>query len=72
MEETTRGEILRAKRVPLPEIEIQRRIVAHLDEQMTSAERLVKALEAQLEAIQSLPATLLHRAFSGKLYNFCT
>jgi ATP sulfurylase (sulfate adenylyltransferase) len=53
--------------MPLPKIEIQRRIVAQLNEQMSSAERLVKALEAQLEAIQALPVIILRRAFSGEL-----
>lgn len=49
---------------PLPE---QKRIAAQLSKQMTAAERLRRALEEQLEAINRLPAALLRRAFRGEL-----
>ncbi|MDP3723759.1 MAG: restriction endonuclease subunit S [Candidatus Omnitrophota bacterium] len=49
---------------PLPE---QRRITAKLSEQEASAERLRQTLTEQLDAVNTLPAALLRRAFSGEL-----
>jgi len=41
--------------------------MARLSEQLTCAERTRKALEEQFDAINKLPAALLHRAFKGEL-----
>lgn len=41
--------------------------MARLSEQMAAAEKIRRALEAQLAAINALPAALLRRAFSGEL-----
>ena len=49
---------------PLPE---QKRIAAILREQMAAVERARVIEEAQLDAIDKLPATLLRRAFNGEL-----
>jgi len=51
----------------LPPINEQRRIVALLEEQMAAVERARAAAEAQVAAINALPAALLRRAFSGAL-----
>jgi len=53
--------------IPLPPLAEQRRIAAILREQMAVVERARAAVEAELEAIQALPAALLRRAFSGEL-----
>jgi type I restriction enzyme S subunit len=53
--------------IPLPPLSEQRRIAAILREQMAAVERARAAAEAELEAIEALPAALLRRAFSGEL-----
>lgn len=53
--------------IPLPTVHEQQRMVAMLNEQMAAVERTRKALEDQLDMINSLPATLLRRAFTGEL-----
>jgi len=45
----------------------QQRIAVQLAEQMTAVERLRTTLEAELAALNALPAALLRRAFSGEL-----
>ncbi|MEJ5375825.1 MAG: restriction endonuclease subunit S, partial [bacterium] len=52
---------------PLPPLPEQRRIAAILKERMAAVDRLRKALEEQLEAINKLPAAILRKAFSGEL-----
>jgi type I restriction enzyme S subunit len=52
--------------IPLPPLSEQRRIAAILKEQMAAVERARAAAEAELEAIETLPAALLRRAFSGE------
>jgi len=42
-------------------------VAAILKEQMTEAERVLKALEDQLNTINKLPATLLRQASDGEL-----
>ncbi len=58
---------VRSQPIPLPPIPEQRCIAALLDEQMAAVERARAAAEAQLAAINALPAALLRRAFSGEL-----
>lgn len=60
-------EQLFAWNAPVPPLREQRRIVAHLSEQMTAAEKTRKTLAEQLATINALPAALLRRAFSGEL-----
>ena len=53
--------------IPLPPLAEQQRIATILREQMAAAEKVRKAIEAQLEAINKLPAAILRKAFSGEL-----
>jgi type I restriction enzyme S subunit len=53
--------------IPLPPLPVQRRIAAILNEQMAAVERARAACEAQLAAINRLPAALLRQAFRGEL-----
>jgi len=53
--------------LPIPSLADQQRIAAQLSAQMASGERLRRTLTEQLDAINTLPATLLRRAFSGEL-----
>lgn len=58
-----------AKAFPLlvPSLADQRRLAARLREQMAAAETARAAAEAELAAINALPAALLRRAFNGEL-----
>jgi type I restriction enzyme S subunit len=56
-----------ALRIMLPLLSEQKRITAILNEQMEAVGKVRTALEAQLETIKALPASLLRRAFSGEL-----
>jgi type I restriction enzyme S subunit len=58
---------MRAMPIPLPPLQQQEHIVATLAGQMAGAEQVRQALEAQLAAINQLPAALLRRAFRGEL-----
>jgi type I restriction enzyme S subunit len=58
---------LLALEIALPPLSEQKRIAAILNEQMAAVERLRKSLEAQLHAINKLPAALLREAFRGRL-----
>jgi type I restriction enzyme S subunit len=60
-------ESLKTLKIPLPPLSEQKRIAAILNEQMEAVEKARKATEAQLEAINKLPAVLLRRAFNGEL-----
>jgi len=51
--------------IPLPPLPEQKRISAHLNEKMFQAEKLRTAIEGQLKEINSLPASILRKAFSG-------
>ena len=53
--------------IPLPPLSEQKRIAGILREQMAAVERARAAAEAELEAIEALPAALLRRAFSGAI-----
>jgi len=58
---------VKAVTIPLPPLPEQKRIAAILNEQMAAVERARKAAEGELEAINTLPAALLRRAFNGGL-----
>lgn len=53
--------------IPLPPLEEQKRIVAILKEQMKAVEAARTAAQARLDAINSLPSSLLNQAFRGEL-----
>ena len=53
--------------IPLPPLEEQKRIVAILRDRMTVIDQARQAAQAQLEAINALPAALLRQAFNGDL-----
>ncbi len=53
--------------IPLPPLSEQKRIAAILNEQMEAVGKVRTAVEGQLEHINTLPASLLRRAFSGAL-----
>lgn len=59
-------ELLKEK-IPLPPLPEQRRIAVLLTEQLAVVEQARKAAEAQLAAINDLPATLLRQAFTGAI-----
>jgi len=66
MKKITRPQIEHLQ-IPMCEKAEQKRFVAILDEQMSSAERLRNDLEKQLDEINALPAALLRRTFRGEL-----
>jgi type I restriction enzyme, S subunit len=66
MKKITRSQI-QAEQLPIPPLSVQRRIAEALHEQMGAVESLCKSLQAQLDAINKLPAALLSRAFRGEL-----
>lgn len=53
--------------IPLPPLAEQQRILGILNEQMMVVQKAKVAVEAQLGAINQLPAALLQTAFAGKL-----
>ncbi len=53
--------------IPLPPLPEQQRIVALISEQMAVVEKARIAAEAELKAINTLPAALLRRAFNGEI-----
>jgi len=66
MKKITRNQIERQE-VPAPTIADQQRILESLGKQMATVERAHKSLEGQLTEINTLPAALLRRGFSGEL-----
>jgi len=52
-------------KIPLPPLNEQRQIIATLNAKMAIAKQTRAAAEAELEAIEALPAALLRRAFRG-------
>ena len=52
-------------KIPLPPLDEQRRLAAQLRGQMTEVERARSAVQAQLDAAQTLPAALLRVIFEG-------
>ena len=63
---TTR-DVVESIQIPLPPLPEQQRIAARLREQMQAVDEARQAAEAQLKAINQLPAALLRQAFSGAL-----
>lgn len=55
---------LAAFEIPLPSLVEQRRIAAELREGLAAIDRMTAAIEAELEAIDALPAALLREAFA--------
>lgn len=53
--------------IPLPPLSEQKRIVADLNKKMAAVEKARNAAEAELEAVNALPAAFLREAFSGAL-----
>ena len=56
-----------AEKIPLPPLPEQKRIVAELNSKMAAVEKARIAAEAELEAINALPAAFLCQAFRGEL-----
>ncbi len=54
-------------RIPLPPLTEQKRIAEHLKEKITQAEKLQTAIEKELATINSLPQSILNKAFKGEL-----
>ncbi len=55
--------------IPLPPLEEQYTVLEAVNQQMAEVDKARAATEAQLKAINSLPAALLRQAFSGQLAN---
>ena len=53
--------------IPLPPLAEQKRIAAILKEQLAAVEKARAAAEEELATVNTLPAALLRRAFSGEL-----
>jgi type I restriction enzyme S subunit len=58
-------QFLASLEIPLPPLPEQQRIAARLREQMQAVDEARQAAQAQLQAINQLPAALLRQAFSG-------
>jgi type I restriction enzyme S subunit len=53
--------------IPLPTLPEQKRIAAYLKEKIDQAEKLRETLEKELETINSLPQSILSKAFRGEI-----
>ncbi|MSP14039.1 MAG: restriction endonuclease [Chloroflexi bacterium] len=53
--------------IPLPPVELQRRIAAEVDQQFTLADSLEKSITANIARASRLRQSILKRAFAGKL-----
>lgn len=60
------GVLLRSLKVPLPSLIEQQRAVAHLERAFRLAKQAEEVAEAELSAVQDLPAMLLRDAFNGE------
>ena len=54
-------------KIPLPPLNIQTEVVAHLDAVRDKSERLIAKLKAQRDELVALKASLLDKAFKGEL-----
>jgi type I restriction enzyme S subunit len=61
------NENIREAMIPLPPIEEQRKLVRHLEEQYYKTEKIISAIDAQLNTITAMPAAILRQAFSGQM-----
>lgn len=66
MKKITRQQI-QGEQIPLPQPDVQGRLTAILRRQMAAVNLLRKGVEEGLQAVSTLPAALLRRAFSGAL-----
>ncbi len=57
---------LAATEIPVPPLEIQRRIAVRLREQFECLQQLKSALTTQLEALDKLPGAYLREAFGNR------
>ena len=64
MKKITRTQVLDVD-VPVPDIEIQKKIVGEMQSKMDYFKQLEESLESQLAEINRLPASLLREAFAG-------
>jgi len=55
------------ERFPFPTLEVQKRIVAQLDNLSAETQNLTRIYEQKLAALAALKKSLLHQAFSGEL-----
>jgi type I restriction enzyme S subunit len=62
-----KNEMLLGTNIPLPSLDEQRRIAGMLNARLAIVEKARAAAEAQLDAVNALPATLMRRAFNGEL-----
>lgn len=58
------GALLNSLEIPAPDVDDQRRIVAHLQSQLAQADAIAQATRDQLAEIERLPQRLLARAFT--------
>lgn len=66
MKKITRTQVLNVK-IPVPDIESQKKTVAEMKSKMDNFRQLAQSLESQLAEINRLPASLLREAFAGQL-----
>ena len=59
--------VIRNLDIPRPPIAEQKQIAAIMNDRFSAIETAHQALQAQLEAIEALPAALLRQAFNGEL-----
>ena len=64
MKKITRTQVLDVK-IPVPDIETQKKTVAEMQSKMDNFRQLTQSLESQLAEINRLPASLLREAFAG-------
>ena len=53
--------------IPLPPLSEQKRIAAYLKEKIDQAEKLRETLEKELETLNTLPESILSKAFRGEI-----
>lgn len=61
------GDYLKKQLIPLPPLSEQQMIATRLTAQLASAEKARASAEAELQAINALPAALLRKAFNGEV-----
>jgi type I restriction enzyme, S subunit len=64
MKKITRTQVIEVK-IPVPDIETQKKTVAELQSKMDNFRQLTQSIESQLAEINRLPASLLREAFAG-------